>query len=102
MELALLLAVVVAVFSGMALYVRRSLQARYRDGVKYPFAKIEAEARTQGVSGLTNLGRQYQPTYTEQEMIEIKDKDDRSGGSAGSSIDASSSRKGWQKVNVPD
>jgi hypothetical protein len=64
-EVAILLALVAAVFTGMQIYLQRSMQARYKAGVDFVLRdKI----------GLTK--RQYDPYYRTSEMAEYYYKKD--------------------------
>ena len=104
-ELALCLAVVTAVFMGMQLYVKRSLQARLKAGADYIFHDLAQEPL------------QYDPYYATSNLTTTQGADtavpaswnreialpsveekfsNESGG--GERLDAVSGRSGWQRV----
>jgi hypothetical protein len=63
-EYAIMIAIVIGVFSAMQLYVRRGLQARLKKGVDYIPGKITAEAGGNAVNILGDANFiQYEPYY---------------------------------------
>lgn len=97
-EFAICLAVITAVIAGMQIYVRRSLQARYKYGADYFFSKLGNEAQEKQVS-LPVYKSQYDPYYRESETTEDKTTDDTVGFPE-SSTDQEIIRQGWEKVGV--
>lgn len=68
MEYALLIAIVIGVFSAMQLYVRRGMQARIRNGVdNVPNMVLSQEVDdADKVKGLLGEAEQYEPYYVAQ------------------------------------
>lgn len=67
MEYALLIAIVIGVFSAMQLYVRRGMQARIRNGVdNVPDMVLNQEEDAEKVQGLLGAAEQYEPYYVAQ------------------------------------
>ena len=58
-EYAIMIVVVIAVFSGMQLYLRRALQARYKGGID----NVPGQVSTETPTGLFGTQTQYDPYY---------------------------------------
>lgn len=87
-EYAVVLTVSIAAIVGVQIYVQRSLQARFKQGVDYSLS--------QGTQ--TNLSiRQYEPYYAGSEMTETRNSD-ITGGFPEAAINQTTQRQGWQKI----
>lgn len=72
MEYALLIAIVVGVFSAMQLYVRRGMQARIRNGAdNIPAMVLSQEAEQDKIKGLFGDAEQYEPYYVAKGQYEM-------------------------------
>lgn len=109
MEYALLIAVIIGVFSAMQLYVRRGMQARIKDGTdKIPGIVIgqESEAEGKGLNKLFSGVSQYEPYYIKEGSSDMTStsssgteagKDSQAGGTR-TLTGATSSRTGTQVI----
>lgn len=69
-EYALIVGVIVAALVGMQTYVKRGLQARYHDGMKF----LANEVTTGTGSTLLGATSQYEPYYQESSYIATQDR----------------------------
>lgn len=94
-EIAVVIALVVGVFTSMLLYLQRSFQARYKAGADYVQRELaNAEPAYAG------LPRQYDPYYSESWKEEIRSYNTLSGYPDTSVNDTSTSRA-WVKTDIP-
>jgi len=104
-ELALGLAMVVALILTMRIYIQRSLQARYKVGVDYLFSEIKEHAAAPGSiinptdTDFTGIKTQYDPYYRESNITETKPEGSFSSvGFPDTSMDQTTTRTGWEKT----
>lgn len=88
-EYAIVLTVIVMALAGMQIYVKRSLQARYKGAVENLVSGISA--------GTGKAVTQYDPYYLESNITENKTSDVIVGFPE-SSVDQTVNRSGWQRV----
>lgn len=95
-ELALCLAVISAVIAGMSIYVKRAMQARYKEGSNYVVSQLQAT----GGGEFQNIKGQYDPYYNESSYTD-NFNGTRTGGYPNSSVDMTSTRTGSSSVGLP-
>ena len=93
-EIALLVATIAAVLTGMSLYLQRSLQQRYRQGAGFVFSSIIG-----CVSDPANLSKQYEPYYHESGIYEEHTVDETRGWPK-RSRNATRYQTGWDYTSV--
>lgn len=86
------LAIISAVFAGMSLYIKRSLQAKYKAGADYLISNIEKEG-----GNYSNIRKQYDPYYAESETT-VTRSGTMTTGFPDSSVDMTTGTRGWQKA----
>jgi len=96
-ELAMYLAVMVAVILTMRIYVQRSFQAKYKGGTDYLFSYRDPDTG-KSLSGLPGIKKQYDPYYRESNTTETK-SGETTVGFPGTSIDQNVKRQGQEETN---
>lgn len=84
---------ITAALVGLQLYLRRSLQARYKGSLDYVFSKIIES----GGSIYPLYGPQYVPYYLQKWLAEDTDTE-KEGGYPRTSIDETINRFGWEYI----
>ncbi len=93
MELALCLAIITAVITGMSLYIKRSFQAKYKGGADYLISTIKKEGGHYG-----NIRKQYDPYYATSNITETRNGVTKAGFPE-SSVDMTTKIQGWRKTD---
>jgi len=96
-EVALCLAVVIAIIMTIRIYIQRSLQARYKGGADYLISEIKNTAANQGNANVSSIKQQYDPYYRESDTTEVKSGASTTGF-PDTSIDQTVTRSGWEKT----
>ena len=103
-ELALCLAMVVALIMTMRVYIQRSLQAKYKAGAGFLTSEIKSHAAAPG--GIINatdtdfaiMKQQYDPYYRESEITETRSANSKVGFPE-TKPDQTITRTGWERAN---
>lgn len=90
-EYAIILTVLVLAIVGIQTYVKRGLQARYKQGADYVFSDIR---QASGKAGAVN---QYDPYYSGSSITENRSSE-VTVGVPESRIDQRVTRSGWQRI----
>ena len=94
-EIGVMIALVVGVFTSMLLYLQRGFQARYKAGADYVQQELANAA-----PAYSGLPRQYDPYYSESEKYENTTFNTLSGYPDSSVNDTSVSRA-WVRTDIP-
>jgi hypothetical protein len=98
-ELAVCLTVVTIAIVGMQLYVRRNLQAKYKQGADYLFSQIREAGGAANAAQLSGAIHQYEPYYAESEFVVAKNAVTDLPWLV---LDQNTVRSGWSKVGPPE
>ena len=93
-EVALLVAMVAAALTGITLYLQRSMQQRYREGVTYVFDKIKG-----CVTDPVNVTKQYDPYYHTSYTQENR-RSNETTGFPNHTRNSTVNQSGWEYTSV--
>ncbi len=96
-EIAISLAVLIAIILSMRIYMQRSLQAKYKTGPDYLVSEIKKAAAEKGISNFNDMKKQYDPYYRESSIREEKESS-TSLGFPETSTEQTVSRSGWERA----
>jgi hypothetical protein len=94
-EAAVIFAIIVGVFASMQLYLKRSLNVRYKAGADYMHEQLRNAA-----PAFAGLPRQYDPYYTESLQEDTKTSTTLTGY-PDSSVNDRLNRRVWAETDIP-